>query len=139
MFFIAWLVYTTNIYSNTKYYENICNCLRVIQQDKNRKLKSANCWQQTSLIRPMLQQRPNYTNVIMRQYLALQTVYNTFQVKCIAYSVLKFFTNTVVSSLMTKLLFTIFAENIVIVGSLTSFVRRNYCMDSKILSYIVVG
>ena len=32
-----------------RYYENICNCLRVIQQDINRKLKSANCWQQTSL------------------------------------------------------------------------------------------
>ena len=31
------------------YYENICNCLRVIQQDLNRKLKSANCWQRTSL------------------------------------------------------------------------------------------
>ena len=38
------------MYSNIKYYENICNCLRVIQQDINRKLKSANCWQQTSLI-----------------------------------------------------------------------------------------
>ena len=25
-----------------KYYENFCNCLRVIQQDKNRKLKFAN-------------------------------------------------------------------------------------------------
>ena len=37
------------MYSNMKYYENICNCLRVIQQDINRKLKSANCWQQTSL------------------------------------------------------------------------------------------
>ena len=37
------------MYSNMKCYENICNCLRVIQQDKNRKLKSANCWQQTSL------------------------------------------------------------------------------------------
>ena len=36
------------MYSNTKYHENICNCLRVIQ-DINRKLKSANCWQQTSL------------------------------------------------------------------------------------------
>ena len=34
--------------SNMKYYENICNCLRVIQQDINRKLKSANCWQQTA-------------------------------------------------------------------------------------------
>ena len=49
IFFIAWLVYTINMYSNMKYYENICNCLRVIQQDKNRKLKSANCWQRTSL------------------------------------------------------------------------------------------
>ena len=47
--FIAWLVYTINMYSNMKYYENICNCLRVIQQYINRKLKSANCWQQTSL------------------------------------------------------------------------------------------
>ena len=37
------------MYSNMKYYENICNCLRVIQQDINRKLKSANCWQRTSL------------------------------------------------------------------------------------------
>ena len=37
------------MYSNMKYYENICNCLRVIQQDINRKLKSANCWQQTSI------------------------------------------------------------------------------------------
>ena len=37
------------MYSNMKYYENICNCLRVIQQNINRKLKSANCWQQTSL------------------------------------------------------------------------------------------
>ena len=39
------------MYSNIKYYENICNCLRVIQQNINinRKLKSANCWQQTSL------------------------------------------------------------------------------------------
>ena len=37
------------MYSNMKYYENICNCLRVIQQDVNRKLKSANCWQGTSL------------------------------------------------------------------------------------------
>ena len=37
------------MYSNMKYYENICNCLRVIQQDINRKLKFANCWQQTSL------------------------------------------------------------------------------------------
>ena len=37
------------MYSNMKSYENICNCIRVIQQDKNRKLKSANCWQQTSL------------------------------------------------------------------------------------------
>ena len=32
-----------------KYYENICNCLRVILQDINRKFKSANCWQRTSL------------------------------------------------------------------------------------------
>ena len=38
------------MYSNMKYYENISNCLRVIQQDKNMKLKSANCWQQTSLM-----------------------------------------------------------------------------------------
>ena len=38
------------MYSNMKYYENIRNCLRVIQQDINRKLKSANCWRQTSLI-----------------------------------------------------------------------------------------
>ena len=37
------------MYSNMKYYENICNCLRVIQHDINRKLKSANCWQRTSL------------------------------------------------------------------------------------------
>ena len=37
------------MYSNMKYYKNICNCLRVIQQDINRKLKSANCWQRTSL------------------------------------------------------------------------------------------
>ena len=37
------------MYSNMKYYEHICNCLRVIQQDINRKLKSANCWQRTSL------------------------------------------------------------------------------------------
>ena len=37
------------MYSNMKYYENICNCLRVIQQYINRKLKSANCWQRTSL------------------------------------------------------------------------------------------
>ena len=37
------------MYSNMKFYENICNCLRVIQQYINRKLKSANCWQQTSL------------------------------------------------------------------------------------------
>ena len=37
------------MYSNMKCYENICNCLRVIQQNINRKLKSANCWQQTSL------------------------------------------------------------------------------------------
>ena len=37
------------MYSNMKYYQNICNCLRVIQQDINRKLKSANCWQRTSL------------------------------------------------------------------------------------------
>ena len=38
------------MYSNMKYYKNICNCLRVIQQYINRKLKSANCWQRTSLI-----------------------------------------------------------------------------------------
>ena len=38
------------MYLNMKYYENICNCLRVIQQYINRKLKSANCWQRTSLI-----------------------------------------------------------------------------------------
>ena len=37
------------MYSNMKNYENICNCLRVIQQYINRKLKSANCWQRTSL------------------------------------------------------------------------------------------
>ena len=37
------------MYSNMKYYETICNCLRVIQQYINRKLKSANCWQRTSL------------------------------------------------------------------------------------------
>ena len=37
------------MYLNMKYYENFCNCLRVIQQDINRKLKSANCWQRTSL------------------------------------------------------------------------------------------
>ena len=37
------------MYSNMKYYENICNGLTVIQQNINRKLKSANCWQQTSL------------------------------------------------------------------------------------------
>ena len=37
------------MFSNMKYYENICTCLRVIQQDINRKLKSANCWQRTSL------------------------------------------------------------------------------------------
>ena len=48
--FIAWLVYTINMYSNMKYYENICNCLRAIQQNINRKLKSANCWQRTSLM-----------------------------------------------------------------------------------------
>ena len=40
------------MYSNMKYYENICNCLSVIQQNINRKLKSANCWQQTSLSQP---------------------------------------------------------------------------------------
>ena len=28
-----------NMYSNMKYYVNICKCLRVIQQRKNRKLK----------------------------------------------------------------------------------------------------
>ena len=39
------------MYSNKKYYENICNCLRVIQQYINRKLKSDNCWQRTSLKR----------------------------------------------------------------------------------------
>ena len=37
------------MYSNMKYNENICNCLRVIQQNINRKLKSASCWQQTIL------------------------------------------------------------------------------------------
>ena len=44
------------MYSNMKYYENICNsyCLRVIQQDINRKLKSANCWQRTSLKKILL-------------------------------------------------------------------------------------
>ena len=42
------------MYSNMKYYENICNCLRVIQQDINRKLNSANCWQRTSLKHPKI-------------------------------------------------------------------------------------
>ena len=37
------------MYSNMKNYEHIYNSLRVTQQNKNRKLKSANCWQQTSL------------------------------------------------------------------------------------------
>ena len=37
------------MYLNIKNYENIYNCLRVIQQIKIRKSKSANCWQQTSL------------------------------------------------------------------------------------------
>ena len=37
------------MYSNMKYYENICTCLRVIQLSKNRKLKDDNCWQRTSL------------------------------------------------------------------------------------------
>ena len=42
-------MYYINMYSNMKYYENVCDCLRVIQQSKNRKLKNENCWQQTSL------------------------------------------------------------------------------------------
>ena len=37
------------MYSNMMTYENIYNCLRAIQQNKNMKLKSLNCWQQTSL------------------------------------------------------------------------------------------
>ena len=47
--FIAWLVFTIYMYSNVKYYENTCSCLRVIQQDKNKKLKNSNCWLRTSL------------------------------------------------------------------------------------------
>ena len=35
--FIAWPVYTINMYSNMKNYKSIYNCLRVIQQNKNRK------------------------------------------------------------------------------------------------------
>ena len=37
------------MYSNMKYNKNICNCLRVILQDKNRKLKNDNCFQRTPL------------------------------------------------------------------------------------------
>ena len=39
------------MYSNMKYhqYENICSCLRGIQQSQNRKLYNDNCWQRTSL------------------------------------------------------------------------------------------
>ena len=51
------------MYSNMKYNENICICLRVIQQDINRKLNSANCWQRTSLI-------PNY-DIMLMQYTAI--------------------------------------------------------------------
>ena len=42
-------MYYTNIYSNLKYFENICMRLSVSQQSKNRKLKNDNCWQRTSL------------------------------------------------------------------------------------------
>ena len=36
-------------YINVKYYENICNWLGIIQQDRNRKLKNDKCWQRSSL------------------------------------------------------------------------------------------
>ena len=47
--FIACLVYIINMYSNMKYCENNCSRLRVIHQDKNRKLKNEKYWQRTSL------------------------------------------------------------------------------------------
>ena len=41
--FFGWLVYTINMYSNMKNYENMHNFVRVIQQDKNKTLKNDNC------------------------------------------------------------------------------------------------
>ena len=60
------------MYSNMKYYENICNCLRVIQQDINRKLKSANCWQRTSLNQCFIDKHLSY------YFCPLSSLYFTF-------------------------------------------------------------
>ena len=42
-------MYTIYMYPNMINYENILKCFRVIHQNKNRKLKSQNCKQRTSL------------------------------------------------------------------------------------------
>ena len=47
--FMAHSMHVINMYPNIKYYENICNRLRDIQQKKNRKFRNVKCWQRTSL------------------------------------------------------------------------------------------
>ena len=47
--FMTRSMHIINMYSNIKYEENICNHLRDIQQNKNRKFRNVKCWQRTSL------------------------------------------------------------------------------------------
>ena len=70
------------MYSNMKNYENIYNCLRVIQPNKNRKLNSANCWQQTSLIE-------NFNSVSTRLQISVRVCADLSAFIIVAHSLLK--------------------------------------------------
>ena len=78
---MAWLEYITNMYSNMKEIRNTCNCLRVIQQDKNRKLKNQNCNQRTSLIVLISLRKPHFLNNITEK-LYKQELWFLYSTKC---------------------------------------------------------
>ena len=46
---IAYAMHIINMYRNIKYYENIWNCLRDIQQKKNRKFRNVKILKQKSI------------------------------------------------------------------------------------------
>ena len=57
-----------NMYSDIKYLENICNRLRDIQQNKNRKFRNVKCWQRTSLMPGAVENKDNRDDLAYKSY-----------------------------------------------------------------------
>ena len=68
-----------------KYNENICNCLRVIQQNKNRKLKSDNCWQRTSAVNDRIWQNFELIQDFMVVLIICKNEEDQIKIKAIEY------------------------------------------------------